>query len=561
MPSLSGQQYFPKSRKRTKAGRYSHEVTYQELSQYFHLPTEKACQKLGVGLTILKRICRRFGLPRWPYKKPSKLAYSATPSTYTGPVQQSNNYNDPAGAMAANRHHLADTPAANYLRQQGYGQPSPFNTLPLPTGWQMPSQWPHQHAHQMQQLENLGCSRPIPRRIVPTSGERSIPEATLRAIGLSSDTNASHEAQTDRLDLLISAIDQSENVGSFGEWQGGADKKQQPNPDGRVAEPSSPASVNTLQGSPITSTEAPAQVPSSLCGAPSYDVMNSSEKPEKPLLLQAAPASRITTAATGTGPATTLTDALAQLTSNTGRTAAGNSLQAFQSLVEILAAHPELAVQFRQLLSQPKEPSAFTEQNHVYQQHTPPPEQQAEQQQQQNTTCMHECIAAASNEEDVLMHFLQRQQQLQQTGAAVADGAAAAAAAAALRRAQLSAKFQAMQAKLAARQAALQKLQSHMEMQQAFNGHQHQNSTGSPITIAPFAPPSVAISVAAGTGTGATGGNPTLSADITTNAAASGVAFGSFHGAGQSERREALFRLLAAKLQACNHQQQQQHQQ
>lgn len=28
---------------------------------------------LSTGLTILKRICRRFGIPRWPYKKPSKF--------------------------------------------------------------------------------------------------------------------------------------------------------------------------------------------------------------------------------------------------------------------------------------------------------------------------------------------------------------------------------------------------------------------------------------------------------------------------------------------------------
>lgn len=54
------------------AGRYTSDITYEELTKYFHLPTDKACKKLGVGLTILKRLCRRFGLARWPYKRPRK---------------------------------------------------------------------------------------------------------------------------------------------------------------------------------------------------------------------------------------------------------------------------------------------------------------------------------------------------------------------------------------------------------------------------------------------------------------------------------------------------------
>eukprot|EP00887_Chlorella_sp_A99_P005847 scaffold1.g5847.t1 len=63
-----------RSRKKTKAGRYTSDITLEELSQYFHMSTEKACQHLGVGLTILKRLCRKFGLARWPYRKLSKAA-------------------------------------------------------------------------------------------------------------------------------------------------------------------------------------------------------------------------------------------------------------------------------------------------------------------------------------------------------------------------------------------------------------------------------------------------------------------------------------------------------
>lgn len=44
----------------------------EEIEQYFHLPSEEACKQLRVGLTILKRLCRRFGIERWPYRRAGK---------------------------------------------------------------------------------------------------------------------------------------------------------------------------------------------------------------------------------------------------------------------------------------------------------------------------------------------------------------------------------------------------------------------------------------------------------------------------------------------------------
>ncbi|EFN51695.1 expressed protein [Chlorella variabilis] len=46
------------------AGRYSHEITKEEIEQYYHLPCEEASKQLGIGLTILKRICRRLGIEK-----------------------------------------------------------------------------------------------------------------------------------------------------------------------------------------------------------------------------------------------------------------------------------------------------------------------------------------------------------------------------------------------------------------------------------------------------------------------------------------------------------------
>ena len=35
----------------------------------FHLPISDAASKLGMGVTVLKKQCRRINIPRWPYRK------------------------------------------------------------------------------------------------------------------------------------------------------------------------------------------------------------------------------------------------------------------------------------------------------------------------------------------------------------------------------------------------------------------------------------------------------------------------------------------------------------
>lgn len=41
----------------------------QRVSQYFHLPINDAAKELGMCLTVLKKICRKHGLKRWPHRK------------------------------------------------------------------------------------------------------------------------------------------------------------------------------------------------------------------------------------------------------------------------------------------------------------------------------------------------------------------------------------------------------------------------------------------------------------------------------------------------------------
>jgi hypothetical protein len=44
-------------------------LTVQDLSVHFNLPIADAAKKFGVCATVLKKICRSVGIPRWPYRK------------------------------------------------------------------------------------------------------------------------------------------------------------------------------------------------------------------------------------------------------------------------------------------------------------------------------------------------------------------------------------------------------------------------------------------------------------------------------------------------------------
>uniref|UniRef100_A0A7S0N8A0 RWP-RK domain-containing protein n=1 Tax=Pyramimonas obovata TaxID=1411642 RepID=A0A7S0N8A0_9CHLO len=54
----------PRGGKMTKG-----ETDIQRVAQFFHLPINDAAKELGMCLTVLKKICRRNGLKRWPHRK------------------------------------------------------------------------------------------------------------------------------------------------------------------------------------------------------------------------------------------------------------------------------------------------------------------------------------------------------------------------------------------------------------------------------------------------------------------------------------------------------------
>ncbi|KAG2379051.1 hypothetical protein C9374_007689 [Naegleria lovaniensis] len=44
-------------------------ITFEELSTYFDWKLEHACEAIGISSTSMKKLCRHFNIPRWPYRK------------------------------------------------------------------------------------------------------------------------------------------------------------------------------------------------------------------------------------------------------------------------------------------------------------------------------------------------------------------------------------------------------------------------------------------------------------------------------------------------------------
>ena len=45
------------------------QTSIEKLAKHFHLPINAAGRELGICPTVLKKICRKHGLTRWPHRK------------------------------------------------------------------------------------------------------------------------------------------------------------------------------------------------------------------------------------------------------------------------------------------------------------------------------------------------------------------------------------------------------------------------------------------------------------------------------------------------------------
>lgn len=50
-------------------------MTLGDVGGYFHLPIEKASERLRLCPTVVKKICRKGGVGRWPYRKVNSLSF------------------------------------------------------------------------------------------------------------------------------------------------------------------------------------------------------------------------------------------------------------------------------------------------------------------------------------------------------------------------------------------------------------------------------------------------------------------------------------------------------
>lgn len=51
-------------------------ITFEQLTKYFHLPINDVAKELGICATMLKKICRKNGIPRWPHRKVRTILHS-----------------------------------------------------------------------------------------------------------------------------------------------------------------------------------------------------------------------------------------------------------------------------------------------------------------------------------------------------------------------------------------------------------------------------------------------------------------------------------------------------
>jgi hypothetical protein len=63
----------PAKRQRRANRKHIASITLVDIAQYFHLPIREASRTLKIGVSILKRKCRQYGIPRWPHRKIKSL--------------------------------------------------------------------------------------------------------------------------------------------------------------------------------------------------------------------------------------------------------------------------------------------------------------------------------------------------------------------------------------------------------------------------------------------------------------------------------------------------------
>jgi hypothetical protein len=80
-------------------GRAPLKVGIVAVRAHFGRPQSQAATELGLSLTALKQICRKLGVPRWPYQRPSKIDQArSTKSVKASVAKDASDRSDNAGS-------------------------------------------------------------------------------------------------------------------------------------------------------------------------------------------------------------------------------------------------------------------------------------------------------------------------------------------------------------------------------------------------------------------------------------------------------------------------------
>lgn len=68
MPEQRQANHQPERRKRIRFSDVLQRISYETLKSHFHQPLHRASKELGICDTFLKKICRHWGMTKWPYR-------------------------------------------------------------------------------------------------------------------------------------------------------------------------------------------------------------------------------------------------------------------------------------------------------------------------------------------------------------------------------------------------------------------------------------------------------------------------------------------------------------
>ncbi|KAL1215622.1 Protein RKD5 [Cardamine amara subsp. amara] len=102
-------------KKRRAPSKHVAELSLEQLSKYFGVTIVEASRRLNIGLTVLKKKCREFGIPRWPHRKIKSL--ETLIQDLQGEAEKQQEKNEEAAMEVAKRRKKLETEKSNIVKR------------------------------------------------------------------------------------------------------------------------------------------------------------------------------------------------------------------------------------------------------------------------------------------------------------------------------------------------------------------------------------------------------------------------------------------------------------